>query len=638
MGKFCFLYLIMFFSLSGPLFAQLQVAEVFTDNMVLQRNQPLKIWGWSKKGERVTVRFKGQDYSGRSNKSGKWIIALPPMEAGGPFEMSIKNASEQINLSNILIGDVWLCSGQSNMAWTVTNSKDAQNEIAMANDTMIRHFKVPLTWSNSPAERLDSSAWAVNSPENTGGFTAVGYYFARELRKEIDLPIGLLNSSWGGSRIEPWMSTGSLQPFFDGDIDEFLSNSRKEKEAGLKKTEARIAELFKKTSSDGMDRTEFDDSAWETMKMPSLWENEGYDGMDGLVSLRKVFTLSKTEAEKGIRLHLGAIDDSDWTYVNGQLVGSLKNQWNIPRNYTIQPDLLKEGENVIVIRVEDTGGGGGLSASPKDLYYQSATGKNSLAGDWKFRIEKVTQLTTPGFSPNQVPTVIYNKMISPILDFPIRGVIWYQGESNATPDDAYRYRELFTTMITDWRSRWNVGDFPFLWVQLANFMKPDTVPAENDWALLRESQSAALSLPNTGQTITIDVGEADDIHPRNKQDVGYRLSLAARKTAYDEGLVYSGPVYKSIEKEGQSILVDFDHIGSGLMAKDKYGYVKGFAICGPDKVFKWAKAKIEGGRVRVWSDKIEAPRHVRYAWGANPDDANLYNKEGLPAGPFRTDK
>ncbi|MDN5210844.1 sialate O-acetylesterase [Fulvivirgaceae bacterium BMA12] len=638
MNKFSLLCLLIMFSLNQPLLGQLKIAEIFTDNMVLQRNQTLKVWGWSRKNDRITVRFKGKDYSGKSNKSGKWIVELPSMEAGGPFEMSIKNASEKINLSNILVGDVWLCSGQSNMAWTVENSNNASGEIARANDEMIRHFKVPLSWSKEAELHLDSSAWEVSNPENTGDFTAVGYYFARELRKEIDVPIGLLNASWGGSRIEPWMSPESLQPYFDGDIDAFLLKREKENEAALKKTEDRVAQLLAKTRTEGLHLAEFDDSLWETMKMPGFWENAGYPGMDGLVLIRKVFILSKAEAEKDISLHLGAIDDSDWTYVNGELVGSLKNQWNVPRNYTIQPSLLKEGKNVVVIRIQDTGGAGGLSANPEDFYYKSMTGKTSLSGEWKLRVEEVTKLSGPGFSANNAPIVIYNKMIHPILDFPIKGAIWYQGESNATADDAYRYRELFAAMITDWRTRWRVGNFPFLWVQLANYRKPDAEPSENDWAVLRESQSTTLSLPNTGQAVTIDVGEADDIHPRNKQDVGYRLALAARKMAYDEDLVYSGPVYKSMEKKGQSILVNFDHIGSGLMAKDKYGYLKGFAICGQDKAFKWAKARIEGDRIRVWSDDIQAPQHIRYAWGINPDDANLYNKEGLPAGPFRTDK
>lgn len=638
MNKFSFIFLFLFSSISGQAFGQLQIAEIFTDNMVLQRNQTVKVWGWSRKNDRVTVTFGGKNYSDRSNKSGKWMVELPSMEAGGPFEMVIKNASEQIVLSNILVGDVWLCSGQSNMEWTVENSNDATLEISRADDPMIRHYKVPLTWSTNAEDRLDSSAWAINNPENAGNFTAVGYYFARQLRKEIGVPIGLLNSSWGGSRIEAWMSAESLQPYFDGDINEYLLKRENETEEALKKFEPLIAQLSTKNVTEGLHLAEFDDSALETMKMPVLWENAGYPGMDGLMVIRKVFKLSKAEAEKPISLHLGAIDDSDWTYVNGNLVGSMKSKWDTPRNYIVEPDLLKEGKNVVVIRIEDTGGAGGLSGDPEDIYYKSIEGKKSLAGDWKFRIEEVIKVSRAGFSPNHMPIVLYNKMIHPIEDFPIKGVIWYQGESNATPDDAYRYRDLFAAMVTDWRTRWQVGDFPFLWVQLANFQQPDPVPAENDWAMLRESQSAALSLPNTGQAIAIDIGEADDIHPRNKQDVGYRLSLGARKMAYGDDLVYSGPVYRSMAKDDKSILLDFDHTGSGLMVKDKYGYLKGFAICGEDKVFKWAKARIEGNRVRVWSDEIANPQHVRYAWGINPDDANLYNKEGLPASPFRTDK
>lgn len=618
--------------------AQLKVAEIFTDNMVLQRDQPLHVWGWSQKNERITISFKGKNYTTKPGKSGKWMVKMPAMEAGGPFEMSIKSNREKIDLSNIMIGDVWLCSGQSNMAWTVEKSNRAVEEIAKAKDDMIRHFKVPLTWSKQEEEHLDSAAWQVNHPDHTGNFTAVGYYFARELRKEINVPIGLLNSSWGGSRIEAWMRREALQPYFKSDIQEFLTEREKEREEALKKIEARVAYLSGETKTEGLHFPEFDDSSWETMQMPGLWEKSGYPGLDGLVAIRRIITLTKPEAESGISLYLGAIDDSDWTYVNGKLVGGLQDQWDVPREYKVKPELLKEGQNVLVIRIEDIGGAGGLSTKPEGLHYQSQTGKHSLAGDWKFRVEQTTRLTGPGYTPNHAPTVIYNKMIHPLHDFPIKGVIWYQGESNATPGHAQPYRNLFTKMIADWRAQWGIGDFPFLWVQLANFRKPDEQPSEHDWAVLRESQSATLNLSNTAQAVIIDLGEADDIHPRNKQDVGYRLSLAARKRAYQEDLVYSGPVFKSMARNGQSILVTFDHIGSGLITRDKYGYLKGFAICGKDGVFKWAKAKIESNKVKVWSSKVPDPQHVRYAWGINPHDANLYNQEGLPANPFRTDQ
>jgi len=271
------------------------------------------------------------------------------------------------------------------------------------------------------------------------------------------------------------------------------------------------------------------------------------------------------------------------------------------------------------------------------MFLSTERGKISLSGEWKFRIGAF--ISTSILSPNQVPTMLYNKMIVPILDFPVKGVLWYQGESNAGSDeDAIAYEKLFKDMINNWRTGWENPYMPFLYVQLANFLQPNEKPGNNPWALLRESQTAALELPNTGQAVIIDIGEADDIHPRNKQDVGYRLSLAARKLGYGQEIYFSGPLYKSHVVEGSKIVISFDHTGSGLMTKDKYGYLKGFAIAGVDKKFVWAQASVDDNKVTVWSDSIENPISIRYAWGINPDDANLYNLEGLPASPFRTDK
>jgi sialate O-acetylesterase len=622
-------------SLSFSLNAQVRVAEIYTDHMVIQRDTPVKVWGWASPGEQIQIQFGSKKYSAKTDNSGKWSIELDSQKAGGPYQMKISTYKEEQVISDILIGDVWLCSGQSNMEWTVEYSKNAKAEIQQATDDQIRHFKVYKTWSKTPEEHLKSSVWEVNHPENTADFTAVGYYFARDVRKSIDVPIGLINSSWSGSRIEPWMSASSLDGFVEGGIDNYLKNKELERNQALKKVEAELAPLFKKEEFANTHSLDYDDRDWKNMRLPTLWEEAGYEDIDGVALIRKVIQLSKEEAENDIALHLGMIDDSDWTYVNGELVGSMEGQYNVPREYTVSSANLREGENVIVIRIEDTGGGGGLYGKPAQLYYESVDGKTSLTGEWKFMLEEVYP---PGFFHNQLPILLYNKMIHPILDFPIKGVIWYQGESNASRADSYIYRDLFAAMIKDWRAKWNSGDFPFLWVQLANFMNPDNDPSESSWAILRESQTATLRVPNTAQAVIIDIGEADDIHPKNKQDVGYRLSLAARKIAYNEDIVYSGPVYKSSQIEEKSIIISFDHIGSGLVSMDKYGYLKGFAIAGKDKKFCWAKAMIKGTQVKVWSKKVPNPAYVRYAWGINPDDANLYNMEGLPACPFRTDK
>jgi len=624
--------------------AQIELHTLFTDNIVLQRNAEVPVWGWAEAGERISVDFNNKTVTAKADKNGKWRAVLPKMKAGGPYEMTISGSGAPISLSNIMVGDVWVCSGQSNMEWIVQNSNDAEAEIAAANDEMIRHFKVSRTYSDAPAEKLEGGPWEVTSSETVGNFTAVGYFFAKNLRQERDVAIGLLNSSWGGSRIEPWMSA---QVLGYPDAKGTLMKIRQEQEARLQAAKAKLEEMVgelpeKDAGMDGEQAlwaaADYDDTNWRTMALPKLWEDE-LPELDGIVWFRKTIELSAAEAEAGITLHLGKIDDSDLTWVNGQKVGETIGQYNVDRYYEVAPDILQAGKNVITIRVEDTGGGGGIYGEADLLYLESSAGERSLAGDWKYKVGKGSFSISAG-RVNHTPTLLYNKMINPILDFPITGVIWYQGESNAGENDAYEYRKLFANMIEDWRKRWtNSGQFPFLFVQLANYMEAKDQPGESSWAMLRESQSETLSVPNTGQAVIIDIGEADDIHPRNKQDVGYRLALAAEKLAYGkDDIVYSGPTFKSMKKEGNKIRLGFRHTGSGLMAKDRYGYLKGFAIAGADKEFVWAKAQIDGNEVIVWSDAVKNPVAIRYAWADNPDDANLYNKEGLPASPFRTDE
>ena len=379
-----------------------------------------------------------------------------------------------------------------------------------------------------------------------------------------------------------------------------------------------------------------DDSQWKQMELPGIWENSGLTGLNGVVWFRKSFYLNKTEANSNLGLSLAKIDDSDQVWVNGHLVGGLTQAYNVTREYEVDASQLVAGENVIVVRVVDTGGGGGIYGDPELLFYQSSIKKESLAGQWLYKVGEVSLETA--VRVNQTPTLLYNHMIHPIKDFPIKGVIWYQGESNSGKEDAIKYRELFPKMIKDWRALWGIGDFPFLFVQLANFRQAKDQPDDSNWALLREAQSQTLAVPKTAQAVIIDIGEANDIHPRNKQDVGYRLALGARNLAYGESeLEYSGPSFEEMKVEGKAIRLKFSHTGGGLMAKDKYGYLKAFSIAGADKKFLWAQARIVGDEVVVWSDQISKPVAVRYGWADNPDDANLYNKEGLPASPFRTD-
>ncbi len=621
--------------------AKITLPKIFCDHMVIQREVVVPVWGWADVEESIEIVFKEKAYQTIADDNGEWSIELPSMKAGGPFEMQLNGANGTQVIKDIWIGDVWLCSGQSNMEWLVINSNDAKAEIANAKDSKIRHFKVPLTTSYSPEADLVGGEWETCSPKTVDEFTAVGYFFARSLRAHHDVPIGLLNSSWGGSRIEPWMSSDALGY-------ESIESAGKELKASSKIKEDKLRAFFKNkmgtipTKDEGLINgaglwaaTDYDDTKWMTMELPGVWEDRGWPKMDGIVWFRKTVFLTEKEVGKGITLHLGKIDDSDITWMNGKVVGGMKNAWNEDRIYKVEAKDLQIGKNVITIRIEDEGYNGGLYGKAESLAYHSSDQVKSLAGEWKYKIAKVD--LNLALAPNHTPTLLYNQMIHPILKFPIKGAIWYQGESNAGGQDAIDYRAEFPKMIEDWRQRWSCGDFPFLFVQLANFLAPDLQPSQSDWAILRESQSKTLSVPNTGQAVIIDIGDADDIHPRNKQDVGLRLALAARHLAYQEELVYSGPVYKSMKIEGNQIRLQFKHEGSGLIAKDKYGYLKSFAIAGADQKFVWAKARLEGNEVIVWSDNIVKPVAVRYGWGNNPDDANLYNKENLPASPFRTD-
>jgi sialate O-acetylesterase len=617
--------------------AQLRVSRLIGDGMVMQRHHPVPVWGWASPGTEVTVTFDQQPYRTRADASGGWRVQLPAMAAGGPHTMTIEGEGTHQTVQDILVGDVWVCSGQSNMEWTVANARDAAQEIAAARDRHIRHFKVPLSWASVPEPDLAGGTWAAADPAQVGDFTAVGYYFARHLRAYVDVPIGLINTSWGGSRIEPWMSAAMLG-LDEAGVARLLEQEESRAQRLRANLQARIGSLPTRDAGlvDGQAHwadPSLDDTGWASIDVRATWEQAGYEGMDGIAWYRTAFDLTAEEARAGLRLSLGTIDDSDVTWINGQEVGRMEQAWNQPRVYTVPPTVLRPGRNVLAVRVEDTGGGGGMFGDPGLLYLEANEQRRTLAGMWRFRVGVVT--TTAAAQKNQVAMLLYNKMIYPLLPYPIKGALWYQGESNAGDRDAFVYRDQFRQMITGWRQDWGVGDFPFLYVQLANFMAPDSLPVESGWAMLRESQSAALTLPHTAQAVIIDLGEAEDIHPRNKQDVGLRLSLAARKVAYGEDLVWSGPVYRHHTVRAGQMVLTFDHVGSGLVAKG--GVLQGFAIAGADRRFVWAQARLEGNTVVVWHEAIPDPQAVRYAWGNNPDKASLYNREGLPASPFRTD-
>ncbi len=603
---------------------------------MLQRDAPVPVWGTAPAGTTVKVFLNQEEHSVQTDDNGKWLATLAPHDAGGPYRLIIATSSDTIAAEDIMFGDVWIASGQSNMEWSVANSADAEFEIASANDPFLRHYKVPRSWSFSPLDTLAGGEWHSALPEHVGAFTAVGYSFARELRAATDIPIGILNTSWGGSRIEAWMDPPALD----------ISESQIAQILGAQKayTDSLVNALVREHgASADMDpgfkadepiwaTSDLDDSKWMDIPVPGSWEAGGLKGLNGTVWYRTSFNLDSVPADAVLRL--GNIDDQDMTWINGQLVGE-SNEIQIERTYPIREGILIPGVNQITVRVRDVWGNGGLVGGDSKIALQWPDGMVDLEGTWKIRVGQFQ--VDPGDPPNQQPTLLYNAMIHPILNFPITGYIWYQGESNANnPETAIAYATQFQSMITRWRDLWDHEDAPFLFVSLASFRPPQEQPYESNWALLRESQAAALSLPNVGQAITLDIGEADDIHPRNKQDVGKRLALWARSLAYGDELIPSGPIYRDHFIEGGTVYLQFDYVGSGLIARD--GPLEGFAIAGPEGEYVWAEAQIQGDTIAVFHSDVPNPVVVRYAWADNPSTANLINAEGLPAAPFQAGK
>ena len=615
--------------------------SLFSENTVLQRDMPVPVWGWTKPGETVTVSMEGKTASATAGADGKWLAKIGPFSAGGPFTLTVAGP-QTVKVENVLIGDVWICSGQSNMEQGIGIAANPQEEIAKADYPMIHLYTVPKLISLEPRTQVNSK-WLVCNPANIanggwGGFSAVGYFFGRQLHLDLKVPIGLIHTSWGGTVAEAWTSGEALKtmPDFKPSVEMIEQTVGGNKGVSADQL---LIDWYKKNdpgTEAKWEAPEFNAAAWKTMQLPVLWEQAGLPNFDGIVWFRKEVEIPAGSAGKDLALHLGPIDDRDTTFFNGVKIGA-KDQYNENRDYKIPGNLVKAGKAVIAVRVLDTGGGGGIWGKPEQMTLDGGENPISLAGPWQYQdstpFAKCSQIPVTNAGDPNVTTVLYNGMIAPLLPYGIKGAIWYQGESNA--GRAMQYRTLLPTMIKDWRARFGVGDFPFFIVSLASFMQVDKEPAESQWAELREAQLlTAQTLPNAGIAMAIDIGDANDIHPKNKQDVGKRLALAAEAIALGKKIEYSGPVYKSMEKKDNAIRVSFDHVGAGLDAKG--GELKGFAIAGDDKKFVWADAKIEGDVVVLSSPKVAAPTTVRYGWGNNPI-CTLYNKDGLPAVPFRSD-
>lgn len=627
-------------SCDGPSAVNIQVDEIFTDNAMLQRDAEVPVWGTADPGGKVKVEVGDASAFAEVDENGDWMVELPALKAGGPFEMHVIG-EDTTAFQNILVGDVWLASGQSNMEWALKAEVDNyQEEIANAHYPEIRLFTVEKNRSNEPLKKLNSEGWLVCSPQTIGDFSAVAYFFGREIHQKEKVPIGLIDATWGGTPAESWTSEKSLMKMeeFRKMIEENKNarqdNSTISEEEKTKRREEIIQQADAKVNATGF-KPNFDDSQWKTMNLPALWEeaDTSMNRFDGYVWFIKKINIPSRYTGKQLSLHLGKIDDSDMTWFNGEAIGST-NDYSKLRVYEVPRNLVKSGENRIIVRVLDTGGGGGIYGPAEEMYLEQKGQRLpiSLEGAWKYDEKQEPAFPSMNAFPSE-PAVLFNAMINPLIPYTIKGAIWYQGESNASR--AKQYQTLFPLMIEDWREQFGQGKFPFLFVQLANFDPQGGRPTE--WAELREAQLMALDLDNTGMTVTIDLGDPNDIHPRNKQDVGYRLALAAEKVAYNRDNVYSGPLYDTLRIENDMAYIKFTEVGGGLM-KMPDEELRGFTIAGENKQFVQAQAKIVGkDEVAVYSSKVKNPQAVRYGWSNNPD-VNLYNKEGLPAAPFRTDQ
>lgn len=630
----------------------LWLPALFGDDMIVQREQPIRVWGRAQQGSVVQVRLAESSGTTVASDDGRWSLELEPLEAGGPHELVVEAAADTVRYRNVLVGDVWVAGGQSNMEWPLTETSGGAAAIAGANHPEIRLFTVERGFEDRPAEDVRSSGWHATTPQTIRNFSAVAYYFGKRLHEEVGVPIGLLESNWGGSAAEAWMTPDHLAAVagFEAQADSMLNGAlgpaaiyEREREV-FDANFARWNETLRARDAgfEGAEATwarpDFDATDWQTMNVPGPWEDAGLADYDGIVWMRRTFEVPSEWLGRPLSLSFGTVDDADSTWINGRVVGYGSTYG--PRSYTVPADVVRDGKNVIVVRILDTGGPGGLLGSADDTFIRPADDATaaplSLSGEWSYRAS-IPLRDAPRLlyarSQIHIPSGLYNAMIAPLTPFAVKGVIWYQGETNA--DRAYQYRTLFPRLISNWREAFGQPEMPFLFVQLANFMAPQRDPDETSaWAELREAQALTLAVPHTAMAVTIDIGEANDIHPRNKRDVGERLALAALGTVYERDVVYSGPTFVGVRRDGSCMRLLFNHAGSGLVARD--GALRGFTIAGPEGRFVWADARIEGNAVLVCHPEIQDPRAVRYGWGNNPS-VNLYNREGLPASPFRTD-
>lgn len=614
---------LLFLLLSFTAFSDVKLPALVSNGMVLQRDMPVKIWGWANPGEKVNVIFQGKKLRTLADASGNWACTLPATPAGGPYEININEKS----VKDVLFGDVWLCAGQSNMVINMERVKEKYPaDIASANNPKIRNFFIPTAISKVDVRSdLPASSWLPVSPENVLQMGAVSYFFARDLYAKYQVPIGIINSSVGGTPIESWISEAGLKEF-----PTYVKDTTRTSPAPPIPRKSADRGLTEKWANPS-----YSPKGWKRFAIPGFWEDQGLKELNGMVWFRREIDIPASLAGLPAKLFMGRIVDADQVFVNGEQVGNITYQYP-PRRYTVRNSLLKAGKNLVVIRVTNTAGKGGFVP---DKRYELVVGDQTidLQGDWSYKVGEVFPPVVEKPLPlAYTPTALYNAMIAPFTSYALKGFVWYQGETNVWKPEVYE--KLLPALAKDWRTQFKQLELPFLYVQLPGFQDRNFLPSESNMAVLRDGQLHSLSIPRSGMAVTLDLGEWNDIHPLTKKPIGERLALAARKIAYGDDIVSSGPIYESNQIEGPRIRIRFRETGSGLAInktdEDELTY---FAIAGKDKKFVWAKAVIERNTVVVWSDEMAEPMYVRYGWADNPEGANLINTEGLPASPFRTD-
>ena len=629
------IFSLLFITLFSSAFAKVSLPKFFSDHMVLQRDATITVYGWAEAGKTVKVSFNTKNVEAKANSNGEWSVDFPAEKAGGPFEMKVSEENT-ITFKDIYIGDVWFCSGQSNMGWKLEDALNGKDELSKANFEKIKLLQVSRTMAGKPQKDIEKGQWETCSPKSGEGFSAVAYFFGRELFQKYNVPIGLINSSWGGTNIEAWMSEDLMGKHASAkkvieemkamDFSDVMKTYKKEFKAWEEK-----ADRLDIGTQEKWHEKIYNTSSWKSITLPVYWSKAKVTPNDGVIWVTKSFDLTaKDLASDDIILSIGRVDNEDITYINGIKVGE-STQKDLDRFYKVPKNVLVAGKNIITIRVKNTGDIGGFRGDANSLHLKTASQKLSLAGEWKYEagtkdIEEVPERQ----HPTKYATSLYNGMVAPFFGIKIKGIIWYQGEANSK--NAKEYATMFKEMITDWRKNWK-ADVPFIFAQLPNYANQN-----NRWITLRESQSKALELKNTGMAVLIDVGEDDNIHPIHKQVVGKRMALIAENIAYGEKEIpASAPIFDTFKIDENSVTVTFKE---GTFAKDTAkSNLNGFMIAGSDKKFYPATAFLQADlkTIKLSSSEVSSPKKVRYLWADAPGKIMLYNTDGLATPPFRTD-